>query len=56
VSVDGADPITPEEMCLEMTSPEPLIAFLCTLRDGHPGPWHIADTGSEIAAVWAVSP
>ena len=56
VSVDAAECILPEEMCLAMTEPEPLIAYLCTLRDGHPGPWHVADTGSEIAAVWAVEP
>lgn len=26
--------------------------FGCTLNAGHPGPWHIADTGAEIVEVW----
>jgi len=51
VMVDTEDRIPADEMCVD----EDALGFLCTLRAGHPGPWHVADAAVEIAAVWAVA-
>lgn len=54
VSIDTDKHVPDAEMCVAQDGPDEQWCALCTLPYGHPGPWHIADTASEIIAVWPV--
>jgi hypothetical protein len=41
-----------EDMCPARYGPPGSVQAWCTEAKDHPGPWHIATTGTEIVRVW----
>jgi hypothetical protein len=42
-----------EDMCPARYGPPGSVQAWCTEAKDHPGPWHIATTGTRIVMVWA---